>query len=144
MKERLLEFLKKENKSSAQLAEEIGVQASGISHILSGRNNPSLDFVLRMLGKYPFISTEWLLFGKGSMYREARMQSLFDFSESDNQVTDKRPVDDTIKQIVNIQDIKKTFSQDDARLSENNGTSAVVRIVWFYDDKSFEEYFPKK
>jgi transcriptional regulator with XRE-family HTH domain len=144
MKERLLEFLKKENKSSAQLAEEIGVQASGISHILSGRNNPSLDFVLRMLGKYPFISTEWLLFGKGSMYREARMQSLFDFSESDNQVTDKRPVDDTIKQIVNIQDIKKTLSQDDSRLSENNGTSAVVRIVWFYDDNSFEEYFPKK
>lgn len=144
MKERLLEFLKKENKSSAQLAEEIGVQASGISHILSGRNNPSLDFVLRMLGKYPFISTEWLLFGKGSMYREARMQSLFDFSQSDNQVTDKRPVDDTIKQIVNIQDIKKTLSQDDARLSENNGTSAVVRIVWFYDDNSFEEYFPKK
>jgi hypothetical protein len=78
------------------------------------------------------------------MYREARMQSLFDFSESDNQVTDKRPVDDTIKQIVNIQDIKKTLSQDDSRLSENNGTSAVVRIVWFYDDNSFEEYFPKK
>ena len=53
MKERLLEFLKAENKSSAQLAEEIGVQPSGISHILSGRNNPSLDFVLKMLEKYP-------------------------------------------------------------------------------------------
>ena len=63
MKERLLEFLKNENKSSAQLADEIGVQASGISHILSGRNNPSLDFVLKMLEKYSFLSTEWLLFG---------------------------------------------------------------------------------
>ena len=144
MKERLIEFLKKENKSSAQFAEEIGVQASGISHILSGRNNPSLDFVLRMLGKYPFISTEWLLFGNGSMYREPRMQSLFDFSESDNQVTDKRPVDDTIKQIVNIQDITKPKRQEETLLSEKNGASKVVRIVWFYEDNSFEEYFPKK
>ena len=65
MKERILEFLKAENKSSAQLADEIGVQPSGISHILSGRNNPSLDFVIKMLDKYRFLSTEWLLFGKG-------------------------------------------------------------------------------
>ncbi|NLA48821.1 MAG: helix-turn-helix transcriptional regulator, partial [Bacteroidales bacterium] len=42
MKERILEFLKSENKTSAQFAEEIGVQPSGISHILSGRNKPSL------------------------------------------------------------------------------------------------------
>jgi transcriptional regulator with XRE-family HTH domain len=60
MKERLLEFLKAENKSSAQFAEDIGVQPSGISHILSGRNNPSLDFVLKMLEKYQFLSTDWL------------------------------------------------------------------------------------
>ena len=78
MKERLLEFLRAENKSSAQLADEIGVQPSGISHIISGRNNPSLDFVLKMLEKYPYLSTEWLLFGKGIMYRDSRMQTLFD------------------------------------------------------------------
>ncbi len=79
MKERLLEFLRNENKSSAQFAEEIGVQASGISHILSGRNNPSLDFILKMLEKYRFLSTDWLLFGKGSMYKEPKMQTLFDY-----------------------------------------------------------------
>ena len=78
MKERILEFLKAENKSSAQFAEEIGVQPSGISHILSGRNNPSLDFVFKMLEKYPFLSTDWLLFGKGTMYKDTKMQSLFD------------------------------------------------------------------
>jgi transcriptional regulator with XRE-family HTH domain len=144
MKERLLEFLKKENKSSAQLAEEIGVQASGISHILSGRNNPSLDFILRMLDKYPFISTEWLLFGKGSMYREARMQSLFDFSESEKPVTGNHPIDETIKKVVNIQDITTTKGHEESPISEKNGPTEVVRIVWFYADNSFEEYFPKK
>ena len=82
MKERLLEFLRTENKSSAQLAEEIGVQPSGISHILSGRNNPSLDFVLKMLEKYPYLSTDWLLFGKGTMYKDKQMQSLFDDADT--------------------------------------------------------------
>ena len=77
MKDRILEFLKRENKTSAQFAEEIHVQPSGISHILSGRNKPSLDFVIKMLEKYSFLSTEWLMFGKGSMYKEPKMADLF-------------------------------------------------------------------
>lgn len=143
MKERLLEFLRKENKSSAQLAEEIGVQASGISHILSGRNNPSLDFILRMLEKYTFISTEWLLFGKGTMYREPKMQSLFDFSQSDNDGSQVKPLNETSKQMVNIQDVAKNKRQEESTFPERNVPSEVVRIVWFYDDNSFVEYFPK-
>lgn len=143
MKERLLEFLRKENKSSAQLAEEIGVQASGISHILSGRNNPSLDFILRMLEKYTFISTEWLLFGKGTMYREPKMQSLFDFSQSDNDGSQVKPLNETSKQMVNIQDVAKNRKQEESTFPERNVPSEVVRIVWFYNDNSFVEYFPK-
>ena len=90
MKERLLEFLKAENKSSAQLAEEIGVQPSGISHILSGRNNPSLDFVLKMFEKYQFLSTDWLLFGRGAMYKDIKMQILFDGNNDLNQDADMK------------------------------------------------------
>jgi transcriptional regulator with XRE-family HTH domain len=106
MKERLLEFLRNENKSSAQLAEEIGVQASGISHILSGRNNPSLDFVLKMLEKYQFLSTDWLLFGKGSMYKETKMQNLFDYdpgnSREINEILDKS---EQIRPEIDFQDV---------------------------------------
>ena len=87
MKERILEFLKRENKTSAQFAEEIHVQPSGISHILSGRNKPSLDFVIKMLEKYTFLSTEWLMFGRGSMYKEPKMADLF--SEVDMLQSDK-------------------------------------------------------
>src|SRR5512133_3247698 len=93
MKDRILEFLRAENKSSALFAEEIGVQPSGISHILSGRNNPSLDFILKMLGRYKFLSTDWLLFGKGTMYKDGgSMQSLFDqtlFDQKSAQGPDK-------------------------------------------------------
>jgi transcriptional regulator with XRE-family HTH domain len=142
MKERLLEFLRAENKSSAQLADEIGVQPSGISHILSGRNNPSLDFVLKMLEKYPFISTDWLLFGKGSMYKDPRMQTLFYEENTIDKSTDaKIPQEQPIKSDNTMNETLKDRPVDDIFKGEG---SPISRIVWFYDDKSFEEYFPRQ
>jgi transcriptional regulator with XRE-family HTH domain len=144
MKERLLEFLKNENKSSSQLAEEIGVQASGISHILSGRNNPSLDFILKMLEKYKFLSTEWLLFGKGPMYKEAREQNLFDYEVTEK--LDNERIMDRSKQIRNDAEFHDVIEKSDntLRQSDHNMTSDVIKIVWFYENNSFEEFFPKK
>jgi transcriptional regulator with XRE-family HTH domain len=143
MKDRILEFLRAENKSSAQLAEEIGVQPSGISHILSGRNNPSLDFVLKMLEKYKLLSTDWLLFGKGSMYKGVQMQTLFDeqseiYNENDKMHFKKEP-EKTIPEFqYNTKDqLNKEFAEP-----VKKRTSGVVKIVWFYDNNSFEEYFP--
>lgn len=140
MKERIIEFLKAENKSSAQFAEEIGVQPSGISHILSGRNNPSLDFILKMLEKYKFLATDWLLFGKGSMYKESSgMQSLFDQSfvekAADGNKNDER------KAVTGpqIHETLKTGQEP----AGNSYKSDVEKIVWFYKDNSFEEFFPR-
>lgn len=60
-------ILKTRNISPSQFADQIQVQRSGVSHILSGRNNPSLDFILKILKTYPEIDADWLLFGKGQM-----------------------------------------------------------------------------
>ncbi|TAL61341.1 MAG: XRE family transcriptional regulator [Bacteroidetes bacterium] len=144
MKERILEFLKTENKSSAQLAEEIGVQASGISHIISGRNNPSLDFILKMLEKYQFLSSDWLLFGKGSMYKDPKMNSLFEdniaakanIERTLSDDKDKRP-ELEFQQVTNEeQPVSSVIAMDK--------DSNVTKIVWFYENHSFEEYFPGK
>ena len=51
--------------SASSFAEKIGVQRSSISHILSGRNKPSLDFVMKVLASYPEVELYWLLNGKG-------------------------------------------------------------------------------
>lgn len=53
------------DETAASFAEKIGVQRSSISHILSGRNKPSLDFVLKILSAYPEVELYWLLNGKG-------------------------------------------------------------------------------
>ncbi len=70
MDKRLQQFLDAENISQAQLAETLGVARAGISHILSGRNKPGFDFLEAMAVHFPQISMDWLLTGKGRMYKD--------------------------------------------------------------------------
>ena len=63
MLERILELIKNKKLTPSQFADEIGIQRSGMSHIISGRNNPSLEFVMKVLKRYPEIKPEWLRFG---------------------------------------------------------------------------------
>ena len=137
MKERILEFLIKENKSAAHMAEEIGVQPSGISHILSGRNKPSLDFVVKMLEKYKFLSSDWLLFGKGNMYRDVAVQNLFKESDSEAVNDDGRNVLDAD----NHKDIKENLLEKTSFKNQKE-ESTVEKIVWFYSDNSFRAFLP--
>jgi transcriptional regulator with XRE-family HTH domain len=143
MKDRILEFLKRENKTSAQLAEEIHVQPSGISHILSGRNKPSLDFVIKMLEKYSFLSTEWLIFGKGSMYKEPKMGDLFadiDILQTGKTQNISRETPDKMHiESAQGSDIQEVISE-----KYQTDPSKAVKIVWFYADDSFEEFYPRK
>jgi transcriptional regulator with XRE-family HTH domain len=69
MDKRLQQFLDAENITQAQLAEKLGVARAGISHILSGRNKPGFDFLEAMAVHFPDISMDWLLTGKGRMYK---------------------------------------------------------------------------
>lgn len=142
MKERLIEFLRAENKSSAQFAEEIGVQPSGISHILSGRNNPSLDFVIKMLEKYKFLSTDWLLFGKGTMYKDNTVLTLFDNIDPIGENRNKRNDEEHINQGSEPEDKEKKEIKNVIQSPKSGKTSTVKRIIWFYDNNDFEEFHP--
>ncbi len=72
MIERINLIMRAKNITASQFADEINIQRSGMSHIMSGRNKPSLDFIMRVLKRYPEIDTDWLLFGKGEMYATAK------------------------------------------------------------------------
>ena len=71
MKDRLSRFLKSEGLTSLKFAELMEVQPSSISHILSGRNKPSFDFIEKMLARFPELDPDWLILGKGEMHRSA-------------------------------------------------------------------------
>ena len=146
MKDRILAFLQSENKSYAQFAEEIGVQPSGISHILSGRNNPSLDFVIKMLQKYPSLSAEWLLFGRGSMQRYASQPTLFDVEPqiSRPEAVSNETVSNTYSAGSNATEGQEMASEEHLLPEEHSGDlqKRLTRVLFFYSDKTFREYRP--
>ncbi len=146
MKDRILAFLQNENKSYAQFAEEIGVQPSGISHILSGRNNPSLDFVTKMLHRYSSLSAEWILFGKGPMYKFVNQPTLFDMEIQNNEPEAGRDesaaVDWSGGQTAS--EGPERARQEAIISGDKNGdpNKRLIRVLFFYSDKTFSEYTP--
>jgi transcriptional regulator with XRE-family HTH domain len=137
MKERLLEFLNSHNLTSTRLADTISVQRSSISHILSGRNKPSYDFIHKFLQHYPDINPKWLILGEGSMYSKEKQTSM-SFEQQPEQSTPRES---------NIQkeekgDVRVKQSQEDEPSSPER--SRIEKIVIFYSDNHFEEYTPTK
>jgi len=98
--------------SPSSFADKIGVPRSSISHILSGRNRPSLDFVLKILNSFPEIELYWLLNGKGSFPAEAQKEN-----PSENQSSNM-----SLKNIA------------------TDGEKVIERIVIFYSDGSFQNF----
>ena len=68
MHERINNWMIKEGLKSSKLADIIGVNRSTVSHILSGRNKPSIDFLYKLLFNYPNINSNWMITGIGDMY----------------------------------------------------------------------------
>lgn len=135
MNRRLQQFLELENLTSAKLAETLSVQASGISHILSGRNKPGFDFIQKIATKYPQINLEWLITGKGKPYKELNQDSpnLFNPSTVNE---DSSVIDFEFNNEVNTD---KPLEETKISISKK-----IRRITIFYNDDSFEEFYSSK
>ena len=84
MVERIKLLLERKQFTASAFADKLGIPRSRISHVLSGRNNPSLELVNKILDTFPEINTEWLVRGKGDMLRGASIHPSQDlFSEYD-------------------------------------------------------------
>ena len=69
MKDRIKQIMETENMTPARFADTLQIGRAVISHILNGRNNPSLDVITRILSKMPEINSDWLLTGAGTMFK---------------------------------------------------------------------------
>ncbi|MFO8054500.1 MAG: helix-turn-helix transcriptional regulator [Bacteroidales bacterium] len=69
MVDRIKLLMETQNMTATEFAEAIGIQRSGLSHIMSGRNKASLDFVQKLLKRFPEVSPDWLISGKGGLLR---------------------------------------------------------------------------
>jgi transcriptional regulator with XRE-family HTH domain len=137
MIERILEILKIRNLSPAQFADLIGVQRSGMSHLISGRNNPSLEFIQKVLKTFPEINSDWMLFGKGKMLnREISATQQMSIPE-DTAVTEQVPKESI--PVLKKEEIEKPAKRKWVAAEGKQ----IEKIVYFFRDNTFKEYFPE-
>ena len=86
MNYRLQQFLSAENITQAQFADMIGVARASVSHIIAGRNKPGFDFIQNMSRHFPDVNLEWLINGKGKMYKDGRSSATEKVQPADDQL----------------------------------------------------------
>ena len=111
--ERLKKVMDYYQLSAAAFADEITVQRSSISHLLSGRNKPSLDFVLKVLSKFDAVDLYWLMNGKGTFPK---------------------------KEERSIAPTATPQSKPAAKPQMQSSAKEIDRIIIFYKDGTFENY----
>lgn len=163
--ERITKVIEFSKLTASEFADEIEVQRSSISHIVSGRNKPSLEFVTKVKYAFPELQWDWLITGEGSMLKEKEdvtnvtsedvgqkmsLPDLFTMIDSDNfgqaesgeKLLKANASDSHIKEEVKHMEI----TLDSQRLSEtpkntvNPLPKVVKRIVFFYEDGTFETF----
>jgi transcriptional regulator with XRE-family HTH domain len=152
MEERLVQLLKSEGINPTRFAERIGVQRSSISHIMSGRNKPSYDFIIRILDSFPNLSPDWLLRGKGLMYKSdiPVQPGLFDSIQSKTKVPPKIVSEEngsiSIDSVTQPDSMEKHLSHQVPEQVLKEGVMEKARkidkVVIFYSDKTFTDYLP--
>jgi len=156
-KERIEKVMQMENMNSAVFAAAINIQGSTLSHILNGRNNPSLTVLQSILNRFPNISPEWLIMGQGSIERsskQSQMPSLFpvddeSVSKSESLVQKNIEKNDSTfssihqKNIVTAesptQSIQESPQVPQIFQAEQNQRS-VRKIIVYYTDNTFQEF----
>ena len=144
IKDRLSHIIRAKNLTATQFAELMQVQPSNVSHLLSGRNKPSLDFLMKLKEVFPEYSYEWIILGKKPITISDRTPALKDdvfkpielFGPIDED-TQNKEVDLVVDD--NIEPLDKTAAVGDGVVSRN-----VKQIIYVYDDHTFEIYDLRK
>lgn len=140
-----LEFIMEHfNLNASSFADKINVQRSSISHLLSGRNKPSLDFVLKVIDVFPELSLYWFLNGSGSYLKEDPDH----FREDKNSVAAVDPVISLFEKNANeiMQEEKKLNSDKEANTIQTKSEfifkaeKQIDKIIILYTDGTFAPY----
>nr|WP_321540734.1 helix-turn-helix transcriptional regulator [Flavobacterium piscinae] len=113
--------------SASAFADKIGVRRSSLSHLLSGRNKPSLEFVIKITEAFPEVDLYWFLFNKGNFPKSNSSENI-----SINEVLPLKKSEENSKLETTKSD-KFNFSNQDE----------VEKIVVFYKNGTFKTYLPK-
>ncbi|MFO7617715.1 MAG: helix-turn-helix transcriptional regulator [Bacteroidales bacterium] len=133
MIDRIKELILAEGLTPASFADTIGIQRSSISHILNGRNNPSLDFIMKTLQRFPAVNPDWLLHGQGEMLRSA--ERTVNKVVKERTIFDLPPVAPPVEPKVEpVKPIEKEVDRVEKR------ARFVDKVLIFYSDHTWDEF----
>lgn len=151
MNHRLQQFLSAENISQAQFADSIDVARASVSHVLAGRNKPGYDFIRSISVHYPRLNLEWLISGKGKMYKQdiapAPVQAGFSGELfGPESLEDDGPSQEENAATLDSGTAKAQVAPEPASPPANAQKPdpspfrrSISRIVVFYDDNTYQE-----
>jgi len=151
MLERIKKFIDAQNLSSSAFANEIGVQRSSVSHVLSGRNKPSLDFVIKIKEHYPNVNLDWLLTGKGGMIssQKDKVEPLV-VKENENGIKKEKPEQRSFEFQKTQTEEKSMMMEEDSIVKDESPAQYgipkkknIKKVILLYSDNSFEEFNPQ-
>ena len=163
MIDRIKKIMEEEGMPYGKFAEEIGINGSRLSHYISGRNNVSLDLVTKILERFRGISSEWLLFGRGEMYKSAEAKGAYrepDLFSSQPATTPEIPLSENEADKLYNNTQMTDFSEPEPDNTEKNisqfsesqpvetirnmskNKHEIEKIIVMYTDSTFDCYLP--
>lgn len=138
--------------NASSFADKIGVQRSSMSHLLSGRNKPSLDFVMKIMEVFPEVDLYWILNGKGS-FPKTEDESLNVRQEIVSEIVKPLPPISLNENIltgdlfseINYKEDDKSETINAAEVKNSNFNSEegeIEKIIFFYKNGTFKVYIP--
>jgi len=133
--------------NASAFADKIGVQRSSLSHLLSGRNKPSLDFILKILEVFPDVDLYWILNGKGSFPKnsEAVPKQEKEMSPNSDGAISEPVIQEHLfskENNINKEDQKNLKKEEVPNIVNGSVSEEVEKIVFFYKNGTFKEFKP--
>ncbi len=143
MKDRISHIIRAKNLTAAEFAVQLGIQPSNVSHLLSGRNNPSLDFVKKLKETFPEYSLDWIVLGQGPM----TVSDSFKKSSAETVLVDKHETSTDHSEIEEdfqgtLFDAQIMVEPKDEKLVATP-KAVLEKIIMVYSDHTFEEVLPR-
>ena len=133
IKDRIKLIMENEQVSSKRFAETLGIQQSTLSHILTNRNQPSLDVIMKIHQIYTDVNIDWLLYGTGDMFVSQES------GKKQEKATTSPPMNNLFATPVAAMDAHPA-----SRLQATEKEKTVIKVMVFYSDQTYETFIPKK
>ena len=139
MKDRIAHIIRAQNLTAAEFALRLGVQPSNVSHLLSGRNNPSLDFVMKLKETFPEYSFDWIILGRGPMTVSDYRPTSPSMENKTVEIKSEKSVMEPMEGTLFVQTDPAATTPASSKVPE----TGLKQVIFVFQDNTFEVLNPR-